>query len=181
MPIILIGINWRKSSVAGTCFSAVEQPLAPRALGAPGASRAPRATGALPEGLGPTGESIGVIDLVHRGGRALPRQSVAPGDPGEPVEEGGAVLAAADAQRRQGTAQARMVYQPVQCERQAVCLTVNHIVNALVCARRGGGASHRDAEIDGRRPGRQVHERGPVMGRFGYGSIEHSWRMSVDG
>ena len=180
MPIILIGINWEKSSVAGTCFSAVEQPLAPRALGAPGASRAPRATGALPEGLGPTGESIGVIDLVHRGGRALPRQAVAPGDPGEPVEEGGAVLAAADAQRRQGTAQARMVYQPVQCERQAVSLTVNHIVNALVCARRGRGASHRDSEIDGRRPRREVHERGPVMGRFGYGSIEHSWRMSVD-
>ena len=35
MPIILIGINWEKSSVAGTCFSAVEQPLAPGALGAP--------------------------------------------------------------------------------------------------------------------------------------------------
>jgi len=111
--------------------------------------------------------------LVHWGGGALPRQSV--GDRGQRVEEGGAVLAAADAQRRQGTAQARMVYQPVQCERQAVSLTVNHIVNALVCARRGGGATHRDPEIDGRRPGRQVHERGPLMGRFGYGSIEHSW------
>ena len=41
MPIILIGINWKKSSVVGACFSAVEQPPAPRALGTPGASSAP--------------------------------------------------------------------------------------------------------------------------------------------
>jgi len=135
--------------------------------------------GSLPEGLGPAGESVGVIDLVHRGGRALPGQSVAPRNRRESVEKCGAVLAAADAQRRQGTAQAR-VYQPVQCERQAVCLTVNHIVNALVCARGGGGASHRDSEIDGRRSGRQVHERVAVMDRFGYGSIEDCWRVSVN-
>lgn len=55
----------------------------------------------------------------------------------DPVEKGGAVLAAADTQRGERTAQARMVYQPVQCEGQAVSLTVNHVVNALVCAQRG--------------------------------------------
>jgi len=103
---------------------------------------------------------------------------VAPGY--DPVEKGGAVLAAADAQRGERTAQARMVYQPVQCERQAVSLTVNHVVNALVCARRGRGASHRDSEIDGRRPRREVHERGPVVAGFRYGSIQDSWRMSID-
>lgn len=74
MPIILIGINWKNLLLPEHAFSAVEQPSAPRALGAPGASSAP--SRGLPEGLGPAGESIGVIDLVHWGGRALPRQSV---------------------------------------------------------------------------------------------------------